>query len=167
MMNKKTFILADDDADDTEMFCEALTIIDSSIICHCAVDGRDAISLVDKLPVRPDLIFLDVNMPVMNGWECLQLLKGDERLQHIPVIIISTSSHKREVEIAGSLGALCYLTKPNDFNELTELLQLIASNTGAGLLKSLQQAEQGGSKYIHCFSRQQIEQAGGDPGKKA
>ncbi len=70
-MNQKIILLADDDMDDTEMFCEALADIDESIICHCAVNGSDALRILDGLKELPSVIFLDLNMPLMNGWDCL------------------------------------------------------------------------------------------------
>jgi CheY-like chemotaxis protein len=136
-MDKKIFLLVDDDLDDTEMFCEALASIDNSIVCHCAGNGQEALQTLNTLYEKPNIIFLDVNMPVMNGWQCLKHLKEDERYKQIPVIIVSTSSHKRESEIAADLGALCYLTKPNDFDELTIVLQVIVANLDDGLSSAL------------------------------
>ncbi len=151
-MAQKVFLLADDDRDDTEMFCEALTGIDNSIICHCATDGRGALRKLDELAEKPQLIFLDVNMPVMNGWQCLKLLKEDELYKHIPVIIVSTSSNQRELDIAAELGALCYFTKPNDFNELTKVLQVVAESLGVGLENALQNLQAGGSQFVFAFT---------------
>ena len=149
MMEKKIFLLADDDQDDTEMFSEALAMIDNNIVCHCASDGREALKKLNELSEKPQIIFLDVNMPVMNGWQCLKHLKADKRYEKIPVIIISTSSHQREQEIAAELGAFCYLTKPNDFNELTTILDVIVTNLGDGLLSALQMMPLPCSQFIH------------------
>jgi CheY-like chemotaxis protein len=147
-MANKIFLLADDDLDDTELFCEVLIDIDKSIVCHCATDGREALKILEGLPANPDLIFLDVNMPVMNGWQCLKLLKEDERYRQIPVIIISTSSHQRERNIAASLGALGYFTKPSNFLELVQVLQLIVANVGSGLPGALQNLQGNSSQFI-------------------
>ena len=68
----KRFLLIDDDRDDRELFVEALAEIDDAILCDLAEDGREAINkLESKTFARPNVIFLDVNMPVMSGWECL------------------------------------------------------------------------------------------------
>lgn len=152
-MDKKVFLLADDDLDDTEMFCEALASIDNSIVYHCAGNGREALQTLSTLSEKPQLIFLDVNMPVMNGWQCLKHLKEDERYKQIPVIIVSTSSHQREREIAADLGALCYLIKPNDFNELTQVLQVIVANLGDGLSSALHEIPMPCSQFIHISQR--------------
>ena len=147
-MASKIFLLADDDLDDTELFCEVLLDIDKSIICHCATDGREALKILEELPANPDLIFLDVNMPVMNGWQCLKQLKADERYREIPVIIISTSSHQRERAIAASLGALGYFTKPTHFHELVQVLETIVANVGSGLPVALQNLQNNHAQVI-------------------
>ena len=136
-MEKKIILLADDDLDDTEMFCEALSEINENIHCHCAANGNEALKLLEELEVKPELIFLDLNMPVMDGWECLKFLKSDDRYQDIPVIMISTSSHKNDTITASNLGAICYFVKPNNFNDLKYVLDTITSNLGPGLKNAI------------------------------
>lgn len=148
-MNYKVILLADDDSDDTEMFCEALAIIDDSIVFHCVGNGKEALKILEDLDEKPQLIFLDLNMPIMNGWQCLKLLKEDNRYKHIPVIMISTSSHQKEMDMAAELGAFCYFVKPSNFNELTQLLRVIVTNPGAGLRGVIQNLEVGDSPYIY------------------
>ncbi len=138
-MHKKIFLLVDDDSDDTEMFGEALASVDSTIVLHTAVNGQTALGKLEELTEKPDIIFLDINMPVMNGWECLKALKDNEAYRHIPVGMISTSNHKREMEIAAQLGALCFMTKPSDFEILKKALKLFATNLGSGLSDALAQ----------------------------
>ncbi|RFS16774.1 response regulator [Emticicia sp. C21] len=151
-MNYKVILLADDDSDDTEMFCEALEIIDTSIVFHCAVNGSEALKKLDGLEDKPQLIFLDLNMPVMNGWQCLKLLKENEHYKNIPVIMISTSSHQKEMDMAAKMGAFCYFVKPSDFNELTQLLRVVVSNPETGLQEAVQNLQTGGSQYIYFCS---------------
>lgn len=145
----KIILLADDDWDDTEMFCEALADIDENIICHCAENGDVALKMLKDHDKIPGIIFLDLNMPVMNGWECLKEIKQDERYKDIPVIMISTSSHKNDMETAASLGALCYFVKPNTFKDLKQVLELITSNLENGLKEALPHLEK--NKYLHVF----------------
>ena len=148
MMNK-IILLADDDQDDTEMFCEVLAGIDENIICHYADNGDEALKMMQKQDTIPSVVFLDLNMPIMNGWECLRQLKRDERYKEIPVIMISTSSHKNDMETAANLGAVCYFVKPNTFKDLKQVLGLITSNIENGLKEALPNLEK--NKYLHIF----------------
>lgn len=150
-MEKRIILLADDDRDDIEMFCEALEDIQENITCHCTANGREALNKMDEVKEQPHIIFLDVNMPVMNGWQCLEVLKGDQRYRHIPVIMISTSSHQREIDRASELGALCYMTKPSSFEELKQILKVIITNLGTGLKDSILQMQMNGSRYVNTF----------------
>jgi len=123
-----TFLLADDDADDKTLFCEALAEIDPGIVCHTAADGKEALAILSGQVRRPDIIFLDINMPVMDGWQCLGKLKEDSAHRNIPVIMYSTSSYQRDIDFALESGALCFFTKPSDYRELRNILRLIASH---------------------------------------
>ena len=119
----KRFLLIDDDRDDRDLFVEALAEIDDAILCDLAEDGREAINkLESKTFARPNVIFLDVNMPVMSGWECLLQLKRNDNLKNVPVIMYSTSSHSRDRQIAAELGASYFFTKPNGFGELISFI---------------------------------------------
>ncbi|WP_125720074.1 response regulator [Flavobacterium ustbae] len=149
-MGKKIILLADDDSDDTEMFCEALADIDENIICHCAENGDKALKLLHNEDKIPGVVFLDLNMPILNGWECLKQLKSDERYKEIPVIMISTSSHKNDMDTAANLGAVCYFVKPNNFNDLKQVLRFITSNLENGLKEALPNFEK--NRYLHVFS---------------
>ncbi|AXB57599.1 response regulator [Flavobacterium fluviale] len=150
-MEKKTILLADDDMDDTEMFCEALADVDESIICYTAINGNEAIKKLNELKEDlPDIIFLDLNMPIMNGWDCLKYLKQHERYKDIPVIMISTSSHKNDLDTATSLGAICYFVKPNNFNDLKHVLRSITSNIQKGLKEVIASLHAEG--FRHLFS---------------
>jgi len=135
---KKVFLLADDDADDVEMFHEALREIDSSITLYTAWDGKDALEKLNNKDLeQPQIIFLDINMPGMNGWQCLTILKSHVLFRHIPVIVYSTSSHQRNTDIALDLGALCFFTKPSDFSELKSILEVLMSNLNSDLLGAI------------------------------
>lgn len=127
-MKEKIIFLADDDQDDSEMFSEALSLIDDSITFLSAPNGRELLTTLEESAHLPDLIFLDLNMPVMNGWECLKHLKADDRYKQIPVTIISTASHEKEIKTALELGALCYFVKPSNFKQLIELIRTVVLN---------------------------------------
>lgn len=78
--------------------------------------------------VLPDVIFLDLNMPGMDGKECLRELKRDDRLASIPVLMYSTSSHARDIEETMQSGAVGFITKPSDVRELKKIIDTIAEN---------------------------------------
>jgi len=148
-MENKTILMADDDIDDTEMFCEALEDLSEDIICHCAINGNEVIEILRNLAEKPQLIFLDLNMPVMNGWECVKLLKEDDLHKDIPVIMISTSSHKNDIETALNSGAIGYLVKPNNFNDLKIVLHSITSNLGKDLKEAIFNLQANGQNHIY------------------
>jgi CheY-like chemotaxis protein len=125
-MNNKKFLVIDDDTDDRELFCEALASIDPVIICEHAVDGKEALTKLSTKEIeKPDIIFLDINMPIMNGWQFLTHLKKEEHYKEIPVIVYTTSSTQKDKRIASDLGALCFITKPHAFGRLKNMLGLI------------------------------------------
>lgn len=129
MTKAKRFLLADDDSDDREMFAEALAAIDPAIICHVAEDGKQALHLLNNKEIdTPDVLFVDINMPVMNGWELLTRLKKDGNYKHVPVIIYTTSSVERDKQIAMDLGALCFVTKPDNFRSVKSLLKVVVNH---------------------------------------
>lgn len=137
-MSVKKILIVDDDSDDREMFCEALKEVTPDSICYTAASGRAAIMLLENREMElPDLIFLDVNMPVMNGSEFLSIIKRNESYNRISVIIYSTSSFLEDVEKAQRAGALCFFTKPSNFNTLKESLFLVVQHLSTGSLKTL------------------------------
>jgi len=85
-----TVLVVDDDQDDIELFCDALKLINSSITCLIAEDGIAALNLLNQLIIHPQIIFLDFNMPQMNGGLCLAEIRKTESLKHIPVVMYST-----------------------------------------------------------------------------
>jgi CheY-like chemotaxis protein len=123
-------LIVDDDQEDCELFQEAINNIDSAIKCWTARDGRQALQLLTKdLIMPPDYIFLDINMPVMNGKDTLTEIKKNTRLRDVPVIMYSTTSDTREIQGYYKLGAYDFLIKPNNFNKLVEALTSIIIST--------------------------------------
>src|SRR5687767_5331189 len=85
--------------------------------------GAEAVKLLsDRLPVFPDYIFLDINMPIMSGRECLICISNDARLRQVPVIIYSTSSNPLEIESFKRLGASDFIVKPGSFARLVDVI---------------------------------------------
>ncbi|MES2678566.1 MAG: response regulator [Bacteroidota bacterium] len=117
----KHIFLADDDADDKLLFVEAINDIDASINCIMTSNGHEALTLLKAMNPLPDLIFLDVNMPVVNGLDCLKDLRATKRYSGVPIVMLTTSS--TEFIRAQAMGANLVLTKPPSFKELKDLLQ--------------------------------------------
>ncbi|MBO9202963.1 MULTISPECIES: response regulator [Niastella] len=146
----KTYILVDDDSDDRELFTLALHNVAPAIHLHCFKNGSEAIQHLKTFSTTADLIFLDLNMPVMDGWECITQLKQDISLKHIPVIIYTTSSNEKDIQRAREAGAKCYFIKPDDFATLNKTLSLITENVQANCFGSIARNE--GQRQLECFS---------------
>lgn len=125
MKKKTTVFLIDDDVDDREIFALALAEIDDSISCVTAANGVEALFRLKESSVKPDCIFLDLNMPRMNGKQCLKEIKTHADLIDIPVVIYSTSSEPRDIEETKSLGAAAFITKPPRIQELVNSIQSV------------------------------------------
>jgi CheY-like chemotaxis protein len=130
MEDKKIFMIVDDDSDDSDFFCEAISEIDIAITCITANNGEDALTKLRKAIILPDLLFLDLNMPRMDGRQCLTELKKDSKLKDIPVIIFTTSSSQKDIDDTLKLGASYFLTKPSDFHSLHSKIQFAVERIG-------------------------------------
>jgi len=122
MKKIETILLVDDDIDDREIFKEAMERVAPSVQCFSAVDGEDAMLILDSAIFTPDLIFLDLNMPRLNGIQCLIEIKKNQKIKDIPVIIYSTSTLAKDVDETKELGASQYIVKPYGFPELCQSL---------------------------------------------
>jgi Response regulator containing CheY-like receiver, AAA-type ATPase, and DNA-binding domains len=120
----RNIILADDDVDDREMFEDALMeIAEHNVKLTKANDGRHLMLLLDEtVPPPPELIFLDLNMPIKNGFECLNEIKQTQKLKNIPVVIYSTSSDKDFIDKLYDQGADYYICKPSTFPLLKNVI---------------------------------------------
>jgi CheY-like chemotaxis protein len=118
----------DDDSEDRDIFQEAITQISPSSVCNVATDGMEGLQALEEFVVMPDYIFVDVNMPVMNGRQFLEKVKTAARLRSIPVIMYSTTSYTDERNEYFRMGARDVLVKPNTFKEICSLLESVISN---------------------------------------
>ena len=118
-------MLIDDDEDDREIFASAIAqigAVENFTEFSCPVEALHALK---RKEVHPDLIFLDLNMPKMNGQEFLSKIKEELLLRDIPVVIFSTSGSYRNIKSTMDLGALEYITKPYRFDQLVSVLNRI------------------------------------------
>ncbi|MCY7293230.1 MAG: response regulator [Ferruginibacter sp.] len=120
--------LADDDADDRFLFEEALMEVTSNVKLTTANNGEQLMNYLGKnTPPPPHFIFLDLNMPLKNGMECLDEIKRDTKLKDIPVVIFSTSCQKEAIDQVYIKGANYYMCKPDNFQTLKSLLDRVLS----------------------------------------
>lgn len=115
-------LYVDDDIDDLDFMTEALGQLGYHLL-HCVNDSRHFLAEVKLF--FPDLIFLDYNMPLCDGKDCLQALKQDPQLTSIPVIMYCTSSSTTTLSECYSLGAVRYLLKPVNHAGIMKGLDLI------------------------------------------
>ena len=127
MMIKKV-LLADDDADDREIFVSIVQRSFPEISLSVATNGQEAMSALQNSTTTPDLIFLDLNMPLMNGRQFLHAIKKDERLQKIPIVILSTSSDKQTILDMKAMGVFDFITKPDKYSVWKESLNNVFTN---------------------------------------
>ena len=116
-------LLIDDDSDDRALFREALEEISPETLCVTEGDTKKALKdLFDPSVQLPNVIFVDINMPRISGWDCLRHIKSNDSTKDIPVVMYSTSSHEKDIEKANELGASCLLTKPEDYCQLKKCM---------------------------------------------
>lgn len=122
-VNLMTILYADDDPEDLELFADAMTEIDPEIEVFLAPDGPSALERLDALPFVPDLIFFDVNMPILSGMECVAALRKSERFKDATLILYSTTSSELESYKGLKAGASRFLQKPETYLKTIELLK--------------------------------------------
>jgi CheY-like chemotaxis protein len=129
LMCKKTIniFLADDDPDDREIFLEVIGEVVPHVNTTIARNGKELMALLNEHQVTPDIIFLDLNMPLMNGQECLVEIRNNEKLKEIPVIIYSTSWSHEHIEDTFKKGANFYFPKPDSLKDLKTMVTKIFS----------------------------------------
>lgn len=117
-----TILYIDDDADDRQFFSEAARNLDSAVLIYTAKDGAEGLKALRELVVMPDFIFLDMNMPVMNGEQFLSEVKKEVRLRSIPVVIYSTTTPPAEAIGYKKLGAYRVVAKPTSMAGIARVI---------------------------------------------
>lgn len=121
----KNILFIDDDIDDTEIFMGAVSDIEKDIIFKSEDNPVKALEDLKVSEKLPDLIFLDYNMPLLNGKEFLDHIKNSNRLKEIPIILISSPSEEFVTDLLAKKEILNYICKPNSYTELVRLLKSI------------------------------------------
>ena len=135
-MESYKILLVDDDPEDRAIIQEAMETIEAGDIIHFAENGEQALEILEQgvqTNQLPCIVVLDLNMPRLNGTETLRLIRANEQLKDISVVIYSTSINPLEKEKCMRLGANEYITKPLSYKESTytaqKLLDLCTAHT--------------------------------------
>jgi CheY-like chemotaxis protein len=116
-------LLADDDTDDCLFFKDALEGMPVSIKFTAVHDGEQLMQLLNQENNElPHILFLDLNMPRMNGFECLTEIKQNKNLDNLPVVIFSTSFEKEVVNLLYESGAQYFIRKPSEFAQFQKII---------------------------------------------
>ena len=123
MPQRPYILIIDDDEDDRDMLSSAIHDIDPQFKCLLAANGDEALTglRLNHFP-KPELIFLDLNMPRLTGLQLLKELKKDRVLQEIPVVIYSTSNAREDKAACMELGAVHFITKPTSYKVLKRMI---------------------------------------------
>jgi len=126
----RTILLIDDDEDDAQFFADALKELSFGLTMEHCTGGQEAIDKLSYERIKaPDIIFLDLNMPALNGWDSLRAIKKIAGMQQIPIVMYSTANLEQGGLSPEDVGAAAFYQKSNSFNEL--------KNSLAYLLRSL------------------------------
>jgi CheY-like chemotaxis protein len=125
-LNNEPFriLLADDDEADRLLFIEAFEEMKINTKVQTVNNGAELMEYLNRAgTVLPEIIFLDLNMPRKNGFECLKEIRANKNFNEISICIYSTSAAERDIEATFIAGANVYISKPNDFNILKQVLE--------------------------------------------
>ena len=126
--NRTDVLIVDDNAQDAELVVDALRRRLPGMTTLVVRDGAEAIAILEDRPASaaPRVILLDLKMPKVDGFEVLRRVKGDAKTRSIPVVVLTSSALKSDVQLAYSLGANSYVVKPMEFEEFTETVGRVA-----------------------------------------
>lgn len=125
-----TYLFIDNDLEDIDLYKEAIEYInesgyfafqDQTITCEALTNCSNVVDYIQKLTRKPDVIFLDINMPHMGGKECLKVLKSNRDTSSIPVVMLSTSCPLADADEYRNMGAVQCIRKPNAFITLVKI----------------------------------------------
>ena len=118
-------LFIEDDQIETLKFERILNVLSRKHKYHNSSNGEQALTYLKTIKEQPSLILLDLNMPKMNGLEFLKVLKEDEQLHHIPVVVLTTSNNEADIKEAYRIGIAGYVTKPLKYEAYKAQLQII------------------------------------------
>lgn len=126
--NVINIFLADDDNEDRELFAEALEETGLDYNLKTFENGKQLVDYLNSPEKEiPNLLFLDLNMPLLSGLESLKIIRANSELDAMPVAIYSTSSSENDKNSTFESGANLYISKPSDFSQLKKMLKQVVS----------------------------------------
>ncbi len=129
----KKVLIAEDDEEDVDIFKEVLIDLNVDINLEVVTNGIELMKMLDSAVVFPELIFLDLNMPLKNGMVCLQEIKANHRWKNIKVVILSTSSHQDQIKAVYDKGADFYMIKSTNYNDFKNDVEACLQKTSIQL----------------------------------
>ena len=117
----KKILLIDDDEDEQFFFMEALKEINASVKFFFAANGNEGVRMLEFL--LPDIVFIDINMPVINGLECLELIRNNKNIKQVNAIIYSTGVDDRICDKAIKKGAIACIKKQGSIHDLANVIK--------------------------------------------
>jgi len=133
----KNVLLAEDDEEDVLLFETVLSELNQDIHVDVATDGNELMKILKQASSLPEMIFLDLNMPHKNGFECLSEIKGNEKWNSIKIVILSTSSQPQQIETAYKGGADLYLAKPVSYSHFKSMIEKCISLDWEGIQQTV------------------------------
>ena len=122
LLRQHPVLVVEDSMDDFEAMKRAFKKVGLINQLDHVTSGEDAMKYLKSNP-RPSLVLLDLNMPGMGGQKALELIKSDETLKFIPVVVLTTSGYAPDVTKCYTLGANTYIRKPVDFDIFTKIIK--------------------------------------------
>ena len=122
--NNKLVLIAEDDSDEQYFICNAVKTLEYPVTILFVEHGQEVLNVL-KAGQKPDMIMLDLNMPVMDGMQTLKILKSSKSYSHIPVVVYTTSHSEQDVHESYQFGANTYIAKPTGFMEMESCLRCL------------------------------------------
>ena len=129
--DRMLLLLAEDNPADQNLMVRAIERSKVDCDIRTVTDGQQLLDYLNNLDdtrsteKRPDIILLDLNMPIMDGREVMKILKSDSKYCDIPIIVFSTSKHPKDIKISYTLGCSSFITKPADFHEFINVVKAL------------------------------------------
>jgi CheY-like chemotaxis protein len=125
MKNDLTVFYTDDDQEDLDFFKEIIDIIDDKVLVITQNNAGQLFKDLDNPPPTPHVVFLDINMPGINGFEVLKKLRATGPYKDLPIVMFSTSSDDATIKKSRELGASLYVPKSSIFENLRKSIEFV------------------------------------------